>query len=115
MSTHNERPLESLSSTMDLILPTDRGTMEKDKYARVRLPPDRADRIDLVMEFLHTAYELKISETAEAGETGLLTLFQLKSNDPTLPDFSDWWDIKENAVDIVLQGHAHVAGAFHMR
>jgi hypothetical protein len=66
--------------------------------------PHRADRIDLVTEFLHPAYEVECEGSSDAGETGLLTLFRLKSGDSLLPGFAGRWDLKENAVDIDLCG-----------
>lgn len=76
--------------------------VEKDKYARVRLRPNRAERIELEKKFIHSSYDLEHDESADAGETGLLTLFRLKSTEAALPDFAARWDVRANAIDIDL-------------
>jgi hypothetical protein len=76
--------------------------MEKDKYAKVKIRPHRAERIDLLQEFLDPSYVLECEQSATAGDTGLLLLFGLRSIDETLPNFDARWDLKEDAVDVDL-------------
>lgn len=86
--------------------------MRKDEKKRIQLRPDSAECIDLVKEYLHPSYELKSEAAADAGETGLLALFHLKSKAPELPSFRGRWDMKENAVDIDLLGGANESKVF---
>lgn len=62
--------------------------VEKDKYARPLLRPNRAIIKSFTKKFLHSSYDLEYDESTEAGKTGLLELFYLRSRDAAFPDFA---------------------------
>jgi len=77
--------------------------VEKDPYARPRMRPNRAEPIEIETKFLDSSYDLEHHKSAEAGETGLLELFRLKSRNAAFPDFAARWDVGANAVDIDIR------------
>ena len=84
--------------------------MRRDWKKKIQMRPDRVENVRLVEEHLHPAYDLEWDKATDAGETGLLTLFVLKSRDPQLPSFRGRWDIRQDAVDVDLLDRAEKDG-----
>jgi len=86
--------------------------MQKDKYAKIELRPNKATSINIIPEWIHPKYELKYEPSSNATDTGHLELFRLKPVEPELPTFSARWDLRPNTVDIDLIGTAEAGKAF---
>ncbi len=86
--------------------------MNKDRYARIEIRPHVAEDIDVVVDYLHPDYKIVHERKALAGDSGLLQLFRLETLDTSFPSFSARWDIRENAVDIDLQGDKKSSSLF---
>jgi hypothetical protein len=68
--------------------------MQRDKFAKIQLRPNKATNIEITPERLHPSYQLKFQPTSVATETGHLELFRLEASECDLPTFSARWDLK---------------------
>jgi hypothetical protein len=86
--------------------------MQRDKYAKVELRPNKAAGINITAERTHPKYQLKFHSSSLASDTGHLELFRLAPLEGELPTFSARWDLKPNTIDIDLIGDAEASKAF---
>jgi hypothetical protein len=86
--------------------------MQRDKYAKIQLRPNKATRIEITPERTHPKYQLKFQSTSLATDTGHLELFRIEPLERVLPTFSARWDLKPNTIDIDLIGNAEASEAF---
>lgn len=87
-------------------------TMQRDKYAKTELRPNRATGINITAERTHPNYQLKVQPSSLATDTGHLELFRLEPLKTELPTFSARWDLKPNTIDIDLIGDPEASKAF---
>jgi hypothetical protein len=86
--------------------------MDRNKYAKIELRPNKATKISIRPESISPNYELKSQPNSNATDTGHLELFRLEPLDPALPSFSARWDTKPNTIDIDLIGDPKASKAF---
>jgi hypothetical protein len=86
--------------------------MQRDKYAKVELRPNKATSISITPERTHPKYQLEFQSNSLATDTGHLELFRLAPLEGGLPTFSARWDLKPNTIDIDLIGDAKASKAF---
>lgn len=86
--------------------------MQRNKYAKIQLRPNKATQITITEQSIHENYTLKFTKSCVATDTGHLELFRLEPSDHALPIFSARWDAKDNTVDIDLIGDSAQSRAF---
>ncbi|PYV62720.1 MAG: hypothetical protein DMG97_39640 [Acidobacteria bacterium] len=74
--------------------------MRRDKFAKLPIKADGAHNIELDVEYLDPRYRLELSSVSPATETGLISLFRLVPNNPSLPGFAARWDDRQQTIDV---------------
>lgn len=86
--------------------------MQRDRYAKIELRPNKATEITISPEQIHPNYKLRSEPSSLATDTGHLELFRLEPVEGERPMFSARWDLKPNTIDIDLIGDVKAGTAF---